>query len=166
MPVPAPRHPALAAADDPVAAIAARLISHGGTQVPLAGLARGDDGEPLHDAHDALHRLDKLGLVLVCHRLGRSTVAVLHRAGLRRLAAGESLEVVAASVEPTRPLTVIRVAPDRWAAWYRSTLRLPQAADLGRADAGAAIGRTADEAVAELQRRARSALIFSHAGGS
>jgi hypothetical protein len=110
------------------------------------------------DVRAAVGRLDALGLVATAHHVHGAEIVVLHRRQLRRIAAGEPLAAVAADIERTRPLTVIRISPGRWAAWYQSTLRLPVGAALGLVDGDNAIGRTADEAVAELAARTQAAL--------
>lgn len=148
-------------AGDYLAAVAQLLASHPKQHHGLgafAAVVAADEPDRQHELEGvraAIELLDALGLVAFNHHVVASSVAVLHRAGLRRLAAGEPLAVVADDVERGRPLTVIRVAPDRWAAWYRSTLRLPAGVALGIADDQAAIGKTADEAVAVLRQRVR-----------
>lgn len=155
---------------DPIVAVAANLAARPENQwhVPLAALAGVVDAaventgcereQGAENVQAAVQRLDVLGLVAMVHHVAAPTVVVLHRRHLRRIAAGEPLAEVAADVERGRPLTVIRISPGRWAAWYQSTLRLPTGAALGLVDDASAVGSTADEAVAGLVARTQAAL--------
>jgi hypothetical protein len=102
----------------------------------------------------AAERLDALGLVGFHHHVAMPMLAVLHRDGLRRIAAGEALVAVAQDVECERPLTIVRTCYGDYAAWYLSPLRLPAGADKG---VGGALGSTPEDAFAVLRARARAA---------
>ncbi len=103
----------------------------------------------------AVELLDAVGLAVFYHHSTQAAVAAQHRAGLRRIAAGESLTVVAQAVELDRPVTIVRVRPDQYAAWYRSPLRLPVGATATATDG--ALGATPDEALAALRDQALAA---------
>lgn len=147
-------------------AVARFLANQPHPQIPLADLARvlprGGTGAYRQlvgsDIRAVAQRLHILGFVRVHH--GRHpTVAVLHREGLGRLAAGEPLPAVAADVERTRALTIIRTTNGQYAAWYLSVLLLPASAYEGKPDWAAVVAPTADEAVDALRRSVRGALL-------
>lgn len=102
----------------------------------------------------AVELLDTLGLVVFYRHVAQSAVAAPHRDGLQRIAAGDNLAEVARVVELARPVTIVRVC-DRYAAWYRSPLRLPVGATtIGN---GGAFGATPDDALAALRHQVQVA---------
>lgn len=169
---PPPAHPQAHCAllnADLVPTIAGWLANQPHTQVPLAALSRalpeGDERVLVAvDVRPVVRRLHILGFVRAHHGLP-PRVSVLHREGLTRLAAGEALAAVAADVERSRPLTVIRTADGQYAAWYLPVLLLPAGAGLGQPDWAAAVAATADEAVAVLRQQAQAACDLEPAIG-
>lgn len=115
----------------------------------LAGASPRERQAQLGPIQAAVEYLDLAGLCVVYHHGATSAVAVRHRGALQRVANGEPLAAVARDVEPSRPLTIIRVQPSEFAAWYRTPLRLPVGAtNLG---IGGVLGATPNEAYAELR---------------
>lgn len=142
-------------------AVARWLVEQTGSHHQLAELAPlvqrstpGRDAE-LEVLRAAAMRLDLLGFIVYYHHTPPA-VAVAHREGLRRLAAGEPLREVAQDVERARPVTILRTASGQWAAWYRSPLRLPVGATT--AAAGAALGPDPNTALAALRERVTAQL--------
>lgn len=110
-----------------------------------------DREEQLTAVRAAVDLLDLLGLVVFYHHAASASVTARHREGLAQLAAGEPLPKVAEDVEPARPLTIIRLRPGEYAAWYRTAMALPAGAiTTGQ---GGALGATPDAALAALRAR-------------
>lgn len=110
-----------------------------------------DREEQLAAVRAAVELLDLLGVVVFYHHAASASVTVRHREGLARIAAGESLPEVADAVEPARPLTIIRLRPGEYAAWYRTAMALPAGAIT--TGLGGATGATPDGALAALRAR-------------
>ena len=146
--------------DDRTVAVAQWLSRHQGSHHQFSELgALVDKKAPdrqaqLEAVRAAVLRLDALGLVIFYHHT-MPAVATRHRAGLRCIAAGEPLGTVAQAIEPQRPVTLIRISVDRYAAWYRTPLRLPVGATT--AGIGGVYGSTPDEALAALRAQAFAA---------
>lgn len=118
----------------------------------LAQLVDDDTADRQHEldaVYAAVERLDILGLVGFHHHVAMPVVTIRHRAGLRRLAAGEPLTVVAADVERDRPVTILRIRSGGYAAWYLPTLLL--LAGSAETGVGGVLGATPDEALAALR---------------
>lgn len=141
-------------ATDYIAAVAGWLSDQGTDMHRLGALGQVvDDTTPdrkreLDAVYAAVERLDILGLVDFHHHVAMAVVTVRHRAGLRRLAAGEPLALVAEDVERDRPVSILRIRGG-WAAWYLSTLRLPAGA--GVTGVGGQLAATPDDALAALR---------------
>lgn len=105
-----------------------------------------------------VERFDKLGLVAFHHHVVTTSVMTWHRGGLRRIAAGEQLATVAQDVEAARPVTIVRIRPDSYAAWYRSPLQLPAGATA--AGVGGVCAATPDEALAALRAHTLQAALI------
>lgn len=116
-----------------------------------------DRRNELEAIRDVVERFNAIGLVVFHHNVQMAVVTAQHRAGLRLAASGVPLMTVAEAVEPDRPLTILRTAPDRYAAWYLSALRLPAGAS--NSGAGGACGPTADEACGALREQVRAACL-------
>lgn len=146
-------------ATDYTAAVAGWLAAHAASHHQLAELGGivaktvPNREAELEAVRAAALRLDTLGLVVYYHHQPPA-VGVQHREGLRRLAAGEPLDVVARDVERTRPVTIVRTESGAWAAWYRSPLCLPVGATV--AACGAVIGADPNTARDALREHARA----------
>lgn len=147
-------------AGDYLVPVAGWLANHPGDQHQFRELAaellsgvEHDHQAQLAAVRAAIERLDALGFVVYYQHVVQSVVSTQHRDGLRRIAAGEPLAEVAQSIEHCRPLVIIRIGADQYAAWYRSVLRLPAGAST--TGTSGVFGATPDQAQAALRQQAR-----------